>query len=207
MYRDGYLIKCGPSAYEVPQILFCVFGDGRVSYYSEKGGKLMGEISLAGHVTKVKVEKSAPGKLPNRFSISTAEVLRIEGRKMKLADTRLLEFAAPTHDLMKEWANALHLWRRMNWKENVKFFDNSADLSHAEERASLQLALKMHQEAKLKRPIGAVGGKKFMNPLVGILYSTQTPSIKKFRERLRRSGGGVDEASVVDPSCPVSTAA
>lgn len=234
MYRDGYLIKCGPSAYETPvrlppsstvsyglcerltdavcattyflqQILFCVFGDGRVSYYSEKGGKLMGEISLAGHVTKVKVEKAVAGKFPNRFSISTAEVLRIEGRKMKLADTRILEFAAPTHDLMKEWANALHLWRRMNWKENVKFFDSSAEMSHSEERASLLLALKMHQEAKMKRPtITAAGAKKFKNPLVGMLYSTQTPSIKKFRERLRRSAAGADDAA---DSCPVTTAA
>lgn len=178
---------CACTLTDKQQILFCVFGDGRVSYYSEKGGKLVGEVSLAGHVTKVKVEKAAPGKLPNRFSISTAEVLRIEGRKMKLADTHILEFAAPSHDLMKEWANALHLWRRMNWKENVKFFDGCTELSHAEERASLQLALKLHQEAKLKRSIGVSAPMKFKNPLVGMLYSNQTPSIKKFRERLRRS--------------------
>lgn len=183
--------------------MFCVFGDGRVSYYSEKGGKLLGELSLAGHVTKVKVEKAAPGKLPNRFSISTAEVLRIEGRKMKLADTLILEFAAPSHDLMKEWANALHLWRRMNWKENVKFFDGCTDLTHAEERANLQLALKLHQDVKVKRlaSFSSAAPKRFKNPLVGMLYSNQTPSIKKFRERLRRSTGGGE-----NPACTATTA-
>lgn len=184
----------------VQQILFCVFGDGKVSYYSEKGGKLVGELHLAGHVTKVKVEKAVPGKFPNRFTISTAEVLRVEGRKMKLADTHILEFAAPSHDLMKEWANSLHLWRRMNWKENVKFFDGCTDMTHAEERANLQLFLKCFQETKPRRSIGMTGPKKFKNPIMGMIYSNQTPSIKKFREKMRKSAGGAS-------SEPTATAA
>uniref|UniRef100_K3XB11 PH domain-containing protein n=1 Tax=Globisporangium ultimum (strain ATCC 200006 / CBS 805.95 / DAOM BR144) TaxID=431595 RepID=K3XB11_GLOUD len=197
MYRDGYLIKCGPSAYEVPQLLFCVFGDGKVSYYSDKGGKLVGELHLAGHVTKVKVEKAVPGKLPNRFTISTAEVVRVEGRKMKLADTQILEFAAPSHDLMKEWANSLHLWRRMNWKENVKFFDGSSEMSHAEERANLQLFLKCFQETKARRSIGVSAPIKFKNPLLSMMYSTQTPSLKKFRDKMRKSASDVGEPTAM----------
>ncbi|KAG6959923.1 hypothetical protein JG687_00004652, partial [Phytophthora cactorum] len=141
MYREGYLVKCGRSAYDTPQLIYCVFENGVVQYFTEKGGMIVGELEMAGHVTKVRVEKSAPGKFPHRFTVSVAEVVRVEGRRMKLGEPRVTEFAAPTNDLMKEWANSLHLWRRMNWKENVKFFDNSSELSQAEELETLQLQM------------------------------------------------------------------
>ncbi|CAI5743380.1 unnamed protein product [Peronospora destructor] len=141
MYREGYLIKCGRSAYGPPRLLFCVFENGVVKFYSDKGGRVVGELEMAGHVTKVCVEKQMPGKFPYRFSVSAAQVVRVEGRRMKLSEPRVTEFAAPTNDLMKEWANSLHLWRRMNWKENVKFFDDSSEPSLAEELGLLQVQM------------------------------------------------------------------
>lgn len=165
--------------------MFCVFGDGKLSYFSEKGGRLLGEFSLAGHVTKVQVEKALSGKLPFRFSVSSAAVLRIEGRKMKLGQTEALEFAAPSHDLMKEWANAMHLWRRMNWKENVKFFDNSNDMPHEEERAKLIVHLNSLNEARARKyRRSGVTSKSSRNPIMGLIYGQVSPSVKKFRDRV-----------------------
>ncbi|RLN26383.1 hypothetical protein BBJ28_00002327 [Nothophytophthora sp. Chile5] len=184
MYRDGYLIKCGRSAYDPPQLVFCVFEDGVVTYYSDKGGMMVGELEMAGHVTKVRVEKVMAGKFPHRFSVSAAEVMRVEGRKMKLGESRVTEFAAPTNDLMKEWANSLHLWRRMNWKDNVKFFDGSRDLTHAEEFETLQL--QMHTMKTVRG--GHLAGAKFRKPFVGILHGQSSPSIKKLRQMMKHPG-------------------
>ncbi|CAH0474284.1 unnamed protein product [Peronospora belbahrii] len=162
MYREGYLIKYGHHTFDPPQIYFCVFEDGVVKFYMEKGGVLVDELEMAGHVTKVRVEKSLPSKLPYRFTVSAAVVVRVEGRRMKLGETRVTEFAAPTNDLMKEWANSLHLWRRMNWKENVKFFDNSSELSQAQELDLLQ-----HQMRTVQAP---------------------SPTIKKLRQMIMHTG-------------------
>lgn len=184
MYREGYLVKCGRSTYDPPQLLFCVFEDGVVKFFSEKGGMFVGELEMAGRVTKVRVEKSSPGKFPHRFTVSAAEVVRVEGRRMKLGEPRVTEFAAPTNDLMKEWANSLHLWRRMNWKENVKFFDNSSELTQAEELETLQL--QMHT---LKTVRGrSVSGNKFRKPFVNIMHGQPSPTIKKLRQMIMHTG-------------------
>lgn len=184
MYRDGYLIRCTGLSYDTPILHFCVFGDGKLSMYSEKGGKLVGELWLAGRVTKVRVEKATPGKLPHRFSISVAEVIRIEGRKMKLGETRVFEFAAPTSELMKEWANAMHLWRRMNWKDNVIFFEEAPEVDHPEERAMLLLQIKLQHEAKVRRSVGAATIMKLRNPMKGLMNMQPTPTMKKLKERV-----------------------
>ncbi|KAE8993855.1 hypothetical protein PR003_g17215 [Phytophthora rubi] len=184
MYREGYLIKCGRSAYDPPHLFFCVFEDGVVKFFQEKGGMFVGELELAGHVTKVRVEKAAPGKFPFRFSVSAAEVVRVEGRRMKLGESRVTEFAAPTNDLMKEWANSLHLWRRMNWKENVKFFDGSSELSQAEELETLQL--QMHTVKTVRSR--SVSGAKFRTPFVNIMHGQPSPTIKKLRQMIMHTG-------------------
>lgn len=168
----------------VQQLLFCVFEDGVVKYFQEKGGMFVGELELAGHVTKVRVEKSAPGKFPYRFSVSSAEVVRVEGRRMKLGEARMTEFAAPTNDLMKEWANSLHLWRRMNWKENVKFFDNSSELSQAEELETLQLQMHTMKTVRGRSTSGA----KFRTPFVNIMHGQPSPTIKKLRQMIMHTG-------------------
>ncbi|KAI9989942.1 hypothetical protein PInf_020246 [Phytophthora infestans] len=135
MYREGYLVKCGRSAYDPPQLIYCVFENGVVQYYTEKGGP-----------------------------------------SYEAGEPRLTEFAAPTNDLMKEWANSLHLWRRMNWKENVKFFDNSSEISQTEELETLQL--QMHT---LKTVRGrSVSANKFRKPFVNIMHGQPSPTIKKF---------------------------
>ncbi|KAF4320924.1 hypothetical protein BBO99_00000720 [Phytophthora kernoviae] len=184
MYREGYLVKCGRSPYDSPQLLFCVFEDGVVKYYSEKGGMVLGELEMAGHVTKVRVERAMTSKFPHRFTVSSSEVVRVEGRRMKLGEARVTEFAAPTNDLMKEWANSLHLWRRMNWKENVKFFDGSSELSQAEERETLEL--QMHT---LKTVRGrSLPGAAFRKPFVNIMHGQPSPTIKKLRQMIRHTG-------------------
>ncbi|RLN50832.1 hypothetical protein BBJ29_003563 [Phytophthora kernoviae] len=184
MYREGYLVKCGRSPYDSPQLLFCVFEDGVVKYYSEKGGMVVGELEMAGHVTKVRVERAMTSKFPHRFTVSSSEVVRVEGRRMKLGEARVTEFAAPTNDLMKEWANSLHLWRRMNWKENVKFFDGSSELSQAEERETLEL--QMHT---LKTVRGrSLPGAAFRKPFVNIMHGQPSPTIKKLRQMIRHTG-------------------
>lgn len=181
MYREGFLVKCGRGTYATPQVLFCVFEDGVVKFFTEKGGLIVGELEMAGHVTKVRVERTVPGKLPYRFSVSTAEVIRVEGRRMKLGDPCVTEFAAPTNDLMKEWANSLHLWRRMNWKENVKFFDYSSEISQTEELEALKL-----QIHTLKTTRGRAGpGKKFRTPFGGIMQGQSSPTIKKLRRMIQ----------------------
>ncbi|CEG50510.1 hypothetical protein F443_03937 [Plasmopara halstedii] len=181
MYREGFLVKCGRGIYDTPHILFCVFEDGVVKFYTEKGGMIVGELEMAGHVTKVRVEKTVPGKLPYRFTVSAAEVIRVEGRRMKLGEPRVTEFAAPTNDLMKEWANSLHLWRRMNWKENVKFFDNTSELSQTEELEALKL-----QIHTLKTMRGrSIPGTKFRTPFVSIMQGQPSPTIKKLRRMMQ----------------------
>ncbi|CAI5729456.1 hypothetical protein KXD40_003599 [Peronospora effusa] len=180
MYREGYLIKCGRSAYDTSRLLFCVFENGVVKFYSDKGGRIVGELEMAGHATKVCVEKPIPGKFPYRFTVSAAQVVRVEGRRMKLSEPRVTEFAAPTNDLMKEWANSLHLWRRMNWKENVKFFDNSSELSQAEELELLQV--QMHT---MKTGRGHfIAGAKFRKPFVNIMHGQPSPTVKKLRQMI-----------------------
>jgi hypothetical protein len=129
-----------------PMLIFCVFRDGELRFYSEKGGNILGCLSLPGRITKVKAEADVPTKLPHRFSVSSTEVTRIEGRRFHLGGTRTLTFSAPTHDLMKEWANSVHLWRRMNWKDNIKFFDSFERIEHTEERAFLSMFLKTNQD-------------------------------------------------------------
>ncbi|ETW06540.1 hypothetical protein H310_02767 [Aphanomyces invadans] len=145
MYRDGYLIliEHNPRSGNVkPAMVFCVFSDGVLKFFSEKGGIMLGSLSLPGRITKVKAECEVPTLLPHRFTVSSTEVTRIEGRRIKLGETRVLEFSAPTHDLMKEWANSMHLWRRMNWKDNVTFFETYERIEHIEERALLRSFLK-----------------------------------------------------------------
>jgi hypothetical protein len=144
----------------------------------------MGELCLAGRVTKVRVERNGPGKLPHRFSLSVTEVIRIEGRKMKLAETRSFEFAAPNADLMKEWANSMHLWRRMNWKDNVTFFEEAPPIDHVDERALLMVQLKLHHEAKLRRSVGAAAIMKLRHPINTIRSVQSTPTMKKLKERV-----------------------
>jgi hypothetical protein len=161
-----------------------VFEDGVVKFYSDKGGMVMGELEMAGHVTKVRVEKTVPGKLPYRFTVSAAEVMRVEGRRMKLGEARVTEFAAPTNDLMKEWANSLHLWRRMNWKENVKFFDNSSVLSQAEEFETLQLQLHTVKTVRGR----SISGPKFRKPFSSIMHGQPSPTIKKLRQMIMHTG-------------------
>lgn len=183
MYREGYLVKCGRSNYDPPQLLWCVFEDGVVKFYQDRDGVEVGELEMAGHVTKVRVERAMAGKLPHRFTVSAAPVVRVEGRRMKLGEAKVTEFAAPTNDLMKEWANSLHLWRRMNWKENVKFFDSSSEISHAEERETLEL--QMHT---LKAVRGrSVSGPKFRKPF-SIMHGQPSPSIKKLRQMIMHTG-------------------
>ncbi|KAG7401532.1 hypothetical protein PHYBOEH_000590 [Phytophthora boehmeriae] len=144
----------------------------------------MGELEMAGHVTKVRVERAMTGKFPHRFTVSSSEVVRVEGRRMKLGEARVTEFAAPTNDLMKEWANSLHLWRRMNWKENVKFFDGSSEISQADERETLEL--QMHT---LKTVRGrSISGVAFRKPFVNIMHGQPSPTIKKLRQMIRHTG-------------------
>ncbi|TDH68045.1 hypothetical protein CCR75_008637 [Bremia lactucae] len=184
MYREGFLIKCSRSTYEVPQLLFCVFEDGVVKFYSKKGGMILGELEMAGRVTKVRVEKTVPGKFPHRFSVSAAEVVRVEGRRMKLSEPRVTEFAAPTNDLMKEWANSLHLWRRMSWKDNVKFFDSSSEISQTEEHETLQLQLHAVKTIRGR----SMSGNKFRTPFVSIMQGQPSPTIKKLRQMIMQTG-------------------
>ncbi|CAK4081284.1 unnamed protein product [Aphanomyces euteiches] len=129
-----------------PALIFCVFQDGVLKFFSEKGGLMKGSLSLPGRITKVKAECDVPTLLPHRFSVSSTEVTRIEGRRIKLGETRVLEFSAPTHGLMKEWANSVHLWRRMNWKDNVTFFESHVRMEHLEERAMLRSFLKINPD-------------------------------------------------------------
>lgn len=166
-------------------MVFCVFEDGKLSFYSDKGGYLVGELSMAGHVTKVRVEKPTPGKLPYRFSVSSTEVMRVEGRRMKLGEARVIEFAAPSNDLMKEWANSLHLWRRMSWKDHVKFFDESRELSHAEERDALQSNTKALKDAKARRSIAGNMSRKIPKPLKNMLHAQASPSVRKLKQMMR----------------------
>ncbi|TMW64370.1 hypothetical protein Poli38472_012992 [Pythium oligandrum] len=187
MYRDGYLVRCTGATFDIPLLYFCVFGDGKMSMYSEKGGKLVGEISMAGRVNKVRVEKPHPGKLPHRFSVSSAEVIRVEGRRMRLGEAKVFEFAAPNNDLMKEWANTLHLWRRMNWKENVKFFDEANELPQLDQRATLLHQIKEHHEAKMRRSSGTSKFMKLRNPMKGLMNVQATPTMKKLRDRVASS--------------------
>ncbi|KAF0682450.1 Aste57867_25402 [Aphanomyces stellatus] len=144
MYRDGYLIWIehhARSGAPKPRLIFCVFQDGVLKFFSEKGGIMLSSLSLPGRITKVKAECDVPTLLPHRFTVSSTEVTRIEGRRIKLGDTRVLEFSAPTHALMKEWANSVHLWRRMNWKDNVTFFDSFERMEHLDERDLLRTFL------------------------------------------------------------------
>ncbi|KAI9914425.1 hypothetical protein PsorP6_007804 [Peronosclerospora sorghi] len=182
MYREGYLIKCGHSPLDLPRILFCVFENGVVRFYSEKGGVVVDKLEMAGHVTKVSVEKSSPGKFPHRFTVSAAEVVRVEGRRMKLGEPRVTEFAAPSNSLMMEWANSLHLWRRMNWKENVKFFDNSSELSQAEELESLQLQMNTVKSMRSRSIPG------FKKPFVNIMHGQSSPAMRKLRQMIMQTG-------------------
>ncbi|GLE11250.1 hypothetical protein PINS_up023604 [Pythium insidiosum] len=179
MYRDGYLVRYTA---DVPVLFFCVFGEGRLSMYTEKGGNLVSELSLAGKVSRVRVERTVPGKLPNRFTLTLADVVRVEGRRMKVAEGLSYEFAAPSNDLMKEWANTMHLWRRMNWKDNVKFFEDSPELSHVEERAMLLLQLKVHGEGRLPRRSDVM--QRLRVPMMTLKALQATPSLKKLRERV-----------------------
>lgn len=157
-----------------------MFENGVIKFYSEKDGIVVGELAMAGHATKVCVEKTLPGKFPYRFTVSAAEVIRAEGRRMKLSQPRVTEFAAPSNDLMKEWANSLHLWRRMNWKENVKFFDNSSVLSQAEELESLQLQLHTVKTVRGR----SISSAKFRKPFVNIMHGQPSPTIKKLRQMI-----------------------
>ncbi|KAJ0391832.1 hypothetical protein P43SY_005987 [Pythium insidiosum] len=168
MYRDGYLVRYTG---DVPVLFFCVFGEGRLSMYSEKGGNLVSELPLAGKVSRVRVERSVPGKLPNRFTLTLADV----------GEGLAYEFAAPSNDLMKEWANTMHLWRRMNWKDNVKFFDESPELSHVEERAMLLVQLKVHGDI---RPRRSDVMQRLRMPMMTLKALQATPSLKKLKERV-----------------------
>uniref|UniRef100_M4BUC2 Uncharacterized protein n=1 Tax=Hyaloperonospora arabidopsidis (strain Emoy2) TaxID=559515 RepID=M4BUC2_HYAAE len=138
---------------------------------------------MAGHVTKVRVEKSVPGKFPYRFSVSAAEVVRVEGRRMKLGESRVTEFAAATNDLMKEWANSLHLWRRMNWKENVKFFDAASELSQAQELETLQRQMHSVKMARGR----SLSGSAFRKPFEHMMHGQSSPTIKKLRQMMRQT--------------------
>ena len=79
------------------QHLLNSIGEGKLKYYAEEGGKYMGEWQIAGKVSKVRMEKTTVGKLPNRFSITTSKVLKIEGSCMKVGDTKMIELSAPSH--------------------------------------------------------------------------------------------------------------
>lgn len=179
--------------------MFCVFEDGVVKFYSDKGGLEVGGLEMAGHVTKVRVEKAVPGKFPYRFSVSAAQVVRVEGRRMKLGESRVTEFAAATNDLMKEWANSLHLWRRMNWKENVKFFDDVSELSQAQELESLQVQLHAVKMARGR----TLSGCAFRRPFDQIMHGQPSPTIKKLRQLMRHTSTGTATAttSCTDPTC------
>ncbi|KAJ0395231.1 hypothetical protein ATCC90586_000281 [Pythium insidiosum] len=202
MYRDGYLVRytgdvpvrrcCAVDnddsvsltlhdVVTMQVLFFCVFGEGRLSMYSEKGGNLVSELPLAGKVSRVRVERSVPGKLPNRFTLTLADVIRVEGRRMKVGEGLAYEFAAPSNDLMKEWANTMHLWRRMNWKDNVKFFDESPELSHVEERAMLLVQLKVHGDI---RPRRSDVMQRLRMPMMTLKALQATPSLKKLKERV-----------------------
>lgn len=165
--------------------MFCVFEDGKLSLYSDKGGYLVGEVPLAGHVTKVRVEKPLAGKLPFRFIVTSTEVVRVEGRRMKLGDPRAVEFAAPSNDLMKEWANSLHLWRRMSWRDNVKFFDDSREMSHAEEREALQGNTRALKDARARRSLAGSMSKKLPSSLKSIMHGQASPSVRKLKQMMR----------------------
>ncbi|DAZ95349.1 TPA: hypothetical protein N0F65_002534 [Lagenidium giganteum] len=172
MYRDGYLVKCGRhSADNAIQVLFCVFGEGVLSFYSEKGGHSTGQLALAGHVTKVRIEKAMSGKLPHRFSVSIASVLAIDARRVRVGAASWMEFAAPSNDLMKEWANALHLWRRMSWKDGVRFFESSSDMPHEEQRSTLHFHMKLLDDIHLRRSCSNI-----TSPPRSILTDTDTSS-------------------------------
>ncbi|KDO35732.1 hypothetical protein SPRG_18878 [Saprolegnia parasitica CBS 223.65] len=155
MYRDGFLILKDVSmrsSMGKPIIVFVVFQEGVLSFYSDKGGILLGSLALPGRITKVKAECDVPTQLPHRFTVASTEVTRIEGRRIKLGETRTLELSAPTHDLMKEWANSVHLWRRMNWKDDVTFFESYERMEHTDERSLLRMFLKMGPEPDATRP-------------------------------------------------------
>jgi hypothetical protein len=185
--------------------VFCVFEDGKLSLYSDKGGYLVGEVPLAGHVTKVRVEKALVGKLPFRFTVTSTEVVRVEGRRMKLGDPRAVEFAAPSNDLMKEWANSLHLWRRMSWRDNVKFFDDSREMSHAEEREALQGNTRALKDTRARRSLAGNMSKKLPSSLKSIMHGQASPSVRKLKQMMRHPTRAA--AAAASTPCTASSSA
>lgn len=141
MYRDGYLVLY-ENDFVQPQLVFCVLGDGVLSFYNEQGGENIGNFHLTGHVIKVQAEKPMPHRLPHRFSVTAQAITTGSRQSLRLGSKTSIQLCAPSSDLMKDWANSVHLWKRMNWKENVSFSKSQVQRDHENERSSLNLYIK-----------------------------------------------------------------
>lgn len=121
MYRDGYLAKYRKSILGkwIVEIVFCVLNEGSLRFYESKGGKLMDTFELSGRKIKVEILKPEMNRLPYRFQIEAMKVRF--GRGIQYGSKRVIQLCTANGYLMKDWANGIHLWKRLNWKENITF--------------------------------------------------------------------------------------
>lgn len=168
MYRDGYLvIYFEPQG--APQLVFAVLSEGRLKYYSEKGGTYLGEWVLTRKRLQLMRLDVAQDKLPHRF------LLRLESRRPRSSrsifplhfDTfkyMLQDISEEDHPIEVEicaadatgyqhWANAIGLWYRQSFRINNLTKTSSSNCASPE-----ALALVQEQDrALLRLYIQAIG--------------------------------------------------
>ena len=146
---EGYILcingKCADPVY-------CVLGEGSLSYYSMQGGKLLGQTTLTGYQLNVNYIENKRDEIPHRILIRlvpkkmkqegknpvSAALFRFFASSEPKRTAQTLVLAPSTRELQVEWATAILNWHKHCWDDTVSLF------SYKEEYAALQIIMKQY---------------------------------------------------------------
>jgi len=152
MSKEGYLIRHGNTASE---IIYCVLGDGKVSFYKERDGEFMSEIGLSRTKLKIRgvLEREAHS-CSHSFLVSLRPSRLVNGRQHLVGPAEEFLLTAPSNKEKKEWGNAIHSWQRHYWREPLHVEQNMAeeeiDAYFRDQYAILTQMLQASPRGKLK---------------------------------------------------------
>ncbi|CAK4617476.1 hypothetical protein LEN26_020708 [Aphanomyces euteiches] len=161
MSKEGYLIRHGAISSD---ILYCVVADGRVTFFDQRGGKIVHQFGLSRTQLKIRGVIAAEAySCDFSFIVNVRSTQLVKGRQVPEGADETYLLSAPSHQERKEWGNVIHSWQRQYWKDPVHVeLHMSPDEEDEFFRAQVSELTRMLQESprgKLKQAIRSVNAK------------------------------------------------
>lgn len=145
---EGYVLRVEGSRADP---VYCVLGEGALTYYSMKGGKELGETELTGYKLAVNYLENKRNDIPNRILIRLVPK-RVNGESGAAATGMFTFFssseakkknhsiilAPSTRELQVEWATAILNWHKHCWEDPITLF------SYKDEYEALECIMKQY---------------------------------------------------------------